>query len=95
MSTLSFTLENQVSNSGLVESIDLFDYVAGTWVNIASQAASQGFDTRITAPSTSPNRFIQSGTRQVKARIRLNAAHPIATLGWQTRIDQAIWSYAP
>ncbi len=70
-SEIEVQLEGSVfARSTVEQTIELFDFEAGTWVTIDTRAASRLTDTTATvvAPGSS-NRFIETGSQSIRARI--------------------------
>lgn len=91
--TLRFFLEAQVSGSGLDQSVDLWDFNAGEWIQLDARAAGPT-DDRVMLTATDPNRFIESGTRTMRARIRYWRGSHDGT-AFAARIDQSVWGFYP
>lgn len=70
--TLSFTIEASVfSRSRVTQTIDLFDYVAGTYVQLNSVDARRFVDSVETADASGDlSRFVDQTTGEMKARVR-------------------------
>lgn len=92
---LRFFLEAQVGSPGLTQTVDLWDYNAGAWVRLDTRGATFNIDQRIVLTATSPNRFIKSGTREMKAQIRFYPTGLINSSRWHVRVDQSVWGFYP
>lgn len=90
-SLMSLVVEAQSNNPNLSELIDVFDWVSNSYVSLDSYAPPTNSDRVRLLPIPNPNRFIQSGTRAVKCRVRLRQTGPIATSPYQLRLDQIQW----
>ncbi|MFY9233719.1 MAG: hypothetical protein WAO58_04580 [Fimbriimonadaceae bacterium] len=89
--TLQFTFESHVSALPTTQSVRLFDFVAGKWVNAGSFTGQSSDVVRtVNAPGLG-SRFIEPGTRRVRARIEtfhpVNGSPPPMLL----RLDQVFW----
>ncbi|HVT12782.1 MAG TPA: PQQ-dependent sugar dehydrogenase [Fimbriimonadaceae bacterium] len=93
--SLRFFLEAQSSSNRLQQVVELWDYTAGAWVQIDSRPSTSNNDSRIVLTVTNPNRFIENGTRAMRAQIRYYATGVIPFLPWTARIDQAVWGFYP
>ncbi len=90
--TLGMLVENHVSLRGLKERIDMFDYVAGTYVNVYTGDATLADSVAYITPA-SPNRFIETGTKAIKSRLRIRFDGPALTNTWRSYTDQWVWLY--
>lgn len=88
-------LEAQVNSSGLVQRIDLYDYTINNWVNVDARAASTDADGDVTITATNPNRFIQPGTRAVRAQVRFQPMGPSQSRTWQAKVDRVRFLLTP
>jgi hypothetical protein len=93
-SSLEFTLEGAVfARSNVVQTIELFDYVAATWEIVDSRNAARSPvpDSVVTVAATAGlSRFVESGTSCIEARIRFNSDGPRQNFASNT--DQTIWT---
>ena len=93
-SSLEFTLEGAVfARSNVVQTIELFDYVAATWEIIDSRNAvrSPAPDSVVTVAATGDlSRFVEAGTMCVEARVRYKSDSPRQNFASNT--DQTIWT---
>ena len=73
-----FTLEaSAFFRSSLIQSIEFWDYDAGTWVEVDSRDASRFTDSVAVAVGTGDvSRFVEPGTGEVKTRIYLHVHCP-------------------
>lgn len=94
-SALRFFLEAQSSSSNLQQVVELWDYTTGAWVPLDSRQSTQNSDSRIVLTATNPARFIESGTRAMRAQIRYFPTGIIPFVRWTARIDQAVWGFYP
>jgi photosystem II stability/assembly factor-like uncharacterized protein len=93
-SALSFAYEGQISSPGIGQTIDLFDYAAGAWVQMDTRIGTVGVDSVVTVNGTNVNRFIEAGTRRVKARmVAKQVARALSA--WQTGTDRVVWTITP
>jgi hypothetical protein len=90
--TFDFTLEASVfARSNVVQSLDLFDYVADAWEEVDVRNASRFNDSTVVAsPSGDLSRFVQPGTNCIEARLRFQSN--VARQQFTANIDQANWT---
>ncbi len=93
-SALTSKVENHVSITGLTQRIDLFDFVAGSY-ELEDTRTATTTDSVVTVNGASPNRFIQTGTKAIRSRVRVRADGPIFTSTWRSFLDQTIWTITP
>ncbi len=94
VSDLKFVLENHVSITGLTQRLDLFDFVAGSYENQDTRSATTT-DSVVTVTATTPNRFIETGTMDMRERTRIRADGPVFTNTWRSLFDQTVWVVTP
>jgi hypothetical protein len=92
---LTIKVEAQANTPGVYQWIDLFDYSINDWVNVDGRYASVKADAVVVVPASNPNRFIQLGTRLMRAQIRYRAVGPTLISLWQAKIDQVQWRVTP
>lgn len=78
----------------LNEKVELYDYVAGTWVTASSTAATQSEST-ITAVGSNPARFVDPATNNLMARISWIRAGATSVLRWGVSVDQVEFDTSP
>lgn len=94
-SRLVFTLEAQVSRTGLSQTIDLWNHQTQSWLTLDTRPATV-FDSKVSVErTTDAAQFVRPTDGKVKARIRYRATAPGATSTFQVRIDQARWTVHP
>ena len=94
VSSLEFDLTCHADTPGLTQFVQLFDWSSNSYVVIDTRNASVTDSvTEVSAPN--PNRFIQSGTGSVKARVSFKITGP--TLHWPPNVyvDQSVWRERP
>lgn len=91
--SFEFRLEGSVfARSNVVQTIELFDYLANDWelVDTSDATRSPNPDSVITVAATGDlGRFIQQGTLSVEARIHFQSDSPRQRFASNT--DQAVW----
>lgn len=93
-SRLTFGVVAGASASALSQEIELFDFQANAWQVVDTRMSSTG-DQVVTFQETNASRFVQAGTRAVRARISWKQVAPLLVYPWQVRIDQAYWVITP
>jgi hypothetical protein len=92
LTSLQFRHEGHASAANVNRKIDLYDWVAGAYVNVSNLTSSNGTDGITTVSAPSPiARFVQSGTNAVRARISWKATATVFSYPWYSRVDQAVW----
>lgn len=91
-SSLAVTLEGSVfARSQVIQSIELFDFDAGSWEVVDSREASRITDLTVeVAVSGDISRFVEVGTLRMKARIHFQSASPRQRFASYT--DQFSWT---
>lgn len=88
-SFLRFMVENKVSINNLTQQIDLYNWTTNAFVQLDSRSASTT-DQTVTV-SGAPGTYIQTGTKAVRARLRVRPSGPLFTNNWRTSVDRAVW----
>ena len=93
-SSLQVTLEGAVfARSTVVQSIELYDFVANDWVLVDSRNASRFSDITITASASGDlSRFVQVTTQAIEARIRYQSS--AQRQNFSSNTDQFYWTIA-
>lgn len=94
ISKVRFQLRNKVNSAGLQQIVDLWDFTAGAWVEVQNQNASTT-ETSFTLTAPNPDRFVEAGTKTMRARVQLKAVGPTTVSDWGTSIDLATWTINP
>ena len=89
---LTFTLEAHTTNSQ-DQKIFLYNYLDSAWDEIYDQSSSTQDTVVEVTVSGGLNRYINSGTREMKARVGWFAL--VLQAGWQAKIDHVLWSLDP
>ncbi len=93
-SSFEFTLEGAVfARSNVIQTIELFDYVANDWVLISTSnaARSPNPDTVVTASGTGDlSRFVEAGTMCIETRIHFQSDSPRQKFA--SNSDQTAWT---
>jgi len=90
-SELHVKLEAHATTVGLTQRIELWDCVAGAWVELDTGYAKTT-DMEILIPITdTPARFVDPGTLEITGRFTWKANGPVTLYPWQVNIDQIMW----
>lgn len=95
VSELRFVIESHATSASISQRVELFDYVANAYVAFSPTNLTTGDVTREIVVSTNASRYIQAGTRQVKARIEFRATGPVFAYPWESRVDLTKWRQTP
>lgn len=93
-SELRFAAAGHVNTVNVSQTIELFDFVSGTWVQAAQTNATMT-DSLLLASAATPTRFVEAGTRRIMARVSYKARGPTFSIGWRAYLDQAVWNISP
>lgn len=91
---LSFSLESNVNTAGLQVSVELYDFAAGAWVQQQTTSGSLT-DTTVTVVGTNVDRFVEAGTKKMKARVSVASTSPTSLSQWHIAMDHAEWIVNP
>ncbi len=91
-SATEITLAVESRSTGLPcrQSVELYDFQAGGWVVLDTRFVGSNDQRLMLDVSANATRFIQPGTRQVRARIAAND-WGIPVVGWSYHIDRVNW----
>lgn len=90
-SALRFVVEGFSELSGVRQTIQLFDWIQGTYVTVDSRFASRSDSTVTVAATGALARFVQPGTRTVAARIGWEPVAAEVAYSWRVQVDRAWW----
>lgn len=80
-----------VPANGVLQRVEMFNYVFNTWEIVAQRAATSSDVVVEVVPSGDPNRFVQTVTGKVEARVSFFDPGTLFAFGWHTSVDQVIW----
>ena len=86
-------LRRHVANTpGLTQSIQLFNYDTSLYeeVDLSVPGASDAIVEVVI--TTDPGRFVQAGTREMRAKVVYQRVGFTLLWPWSARIDQAVWT---
>jgi hypothetical protein len=89
-----FVIESSATATVISQKISLYDYQLPGFVEIDSRLLGVTDSVVDVVAGGDPNRFIQAGTREMKARLSFRATGAILVYPWNVRIDQARWLLA-
>lgn len=96
LTEVQFVYEGKGTRDSHVRIIELWDYVSGSWVNVQSGASSTTEVRLIATVTNNPSRFVQAGTKQMRARLRFVPTQDLTAVdGWNVQIDRAFWRVTP
>lgn len=94
-SQLWFVWEAHASIPNITERVELFNFQTQTWEQVNTRTATTS-DQRITVQiTTNPQRFIEPGTRRMRAKISYKEAGIVLVYPWQARVDETYWDIIP
>ncbi len=91
-SSLSFSIESAVfARSTVNQSVDLYDFGAGTWEQVYTGVASRFVDSTVLVDGPgSLSRFVEPGTNQIQARCRYESIN--VRQEFTANIDHVFWN---
>ena len=94
-SELRFKLESSANTPGLTQTIELFNYDTSSYeqVDLAIPGPTDGIVEVVI--TTNPGRFVQAGTREMRARLVYRQIGLTLLWPWSARLDQAVWTIVP
>ena len=93
-SKMSVTMTSWANTPGLSQSLEMWDWVASAYVAVDVRPA--GTSAVMVQPLlTDPDRFIQTGTRLVRARVRVSRSGFTLIWPWTYFIDELSWQVNP
>jgi hypothetical protein len=88
---VSFDLVAKANTVGLTQTIELWDWNAGAYVVLGSQSSTMSDSLQSVSAGGVLSRFVQSGTRAVRARVTWAQTGPVMVWPWAASVDQAVW----
>ena len=89
---LQFKLEASTDIRGLRQWIELFNFTTGMYEEVDVRMATTSDSVIELTFLAGASRFIETGTRKMRARLKWKEAGPIVSYPWQARIDQIVWT---
>jgi hypothetical protein len=90
--SLSFTLEAAASVTGLTQRIELFNFATGAYESMDARAVTVQDSTVVVTAGGALGRFIEPGTRKMRARLTWRAFASDLPRSWNARLDFVRWS---
>ncbi|RMG23629.1 MAG: peptidase S8 [Armatimonadetes bacterium] len=88
---IQFKYDGRTSGTPTRQRIELFNYQTSSWEMVDERDGPMSDQTVIVTISSNPGRFVQSGTRQMKARIGYHD-RGVTFPSWDGYYDWAIWT---
>ena len=88
-------VEARANSASVAESLDFYNFTTSTYEQMYSAPATLADSTQYINAPTNASRFIETGTRNVRVRLRFKAFAPVLSYPWQVRIDQVRFTVAP
>lgn len=93
VSVVGFVVESAVSTTNVKERVEMFDFIANQWVLLGERFPTLPDTEAVSATTVDAGRFIQPGTREIRARIGwFDQGAPVRN--WLVRIDKAVFGVA-
>jgi choice-of-anchor B domain-containing protein len=94
VSRLQFKVRSRTTTTNVQQTIELYDFVAATWVSVDSRAIGTAF-VDVTGLGANPDRFVETGTKKIRARVSLKPNGLVSSGAWQGIFDEAEWIVNP
>ncbi len=95
LSELRFALEGQTTSTNVEQRIELYNFLTSAYETVDLRPSTTSDSLAEVSITNNPQRFIQSGTRLMRTRMRYKANGPIFTYPWQARLDHTYWTIFP
>jgi len=92
--SIKFTMDSRVQGTLARQTVSLFDYVLGDWVEIDNRTVGDPEESVSYLAATDPARFIGPGG-EIRARVMYLRIGPPTFEPWSAEIDQVQWATAP
>jgi hypothetical protein len=89
---LRFAVEAHASTPGLVQKVYLFNYFTALYEEVGSSPASVSDSTVEVIVTSNPERFVQPGTREMKAKVAYFQVGPVLHWPWYAHFDHTYWT---
>ncbi len=93
-SAMQFVVESRASDAGFGQSVEMFDWVAGSFVPVDYRILAASDSSASLAIPGPLARFVKQGTREVKARLGWEPVFADVWI-WSVFIDEATWRIRP
>lgn len=88
---VKFTLEAGVNQGNIGQMIDLWNWNTNAYEQVDTRAASTLDSTVVVDITTNPQRFVNSTTGAVRAKVSFKSTGPVFSYPWQARMDYVKW----
>ena len=94
-SELRFTLEASANTPGLTQTIELFNYDTSLYEQVDLSVPGAMDSIVEVVVTTNPERFVQAGTREMRAKVVYQRVGLTLLWPWSARLDQTVWTIVP
>ncbi|MBA3727393.1 MAG: PQQ-dependent sugar dehydrogenase [Armatimonadetes bacterium] len=91
-SSMSFMLESHASTSNIEQKISLYNFQTAAYEVLDTRTATTSDSTVVINVTTNVSRFVEAGTRNIRARVSYRATGAVFVYPWKARIDLASWT---
>nr|MDQ2987388.1 SBBP repeat-containing protein [Armatimonadota bacterium] len=95
LSELRFALEGHTTSTNVEQRIELYNFLESAYETVDLRPSTTSDSLAEVSITNNPKRFVQSGTRLMRTRMRYKANGPIFTYPWQARLDHTYWTIFP
>lgn len=88
---LNIKLESHANTPGIVQTIEMYNWVTDEYELVASQSTSWNVDVTSNIAIPIPMEFVEVGTNKVQARTGWKVDGPIFVFPWTVSIDYVVW----
>lgn len=92
---IEFQYETAVEIDGVERRLALYDWTTGLYVPVDTRFASLNDSSFVIAAPGLQSRFVENGTKRIRARISFEAVAAEVDIAWKAWIDQAVWRITP
>jgi hypothetical protein len=89
---LAFSIESSASFGNAQQAILLWNFQTGAYETLDTRNVTLEDDAYRVTVTTNPSRFIEAGTRAMRAAVTVRAVGPSFAYPWTYRIDKAWWN---
>lgn len=88
---LKFSIESSGSHTGITQKIELLNQQSQVYETVNTRLLGTSDSTALVTVTTNPNRFINSATKQMTARLTYTKAPGIIGGKWSAKLDELLW----
>lgn len=89
-------IEAGVQTAGTFQTLYLYDFVSGQWVEKDTRAGTLGDGTvNVVVTGAEAARYVEAGTKKIMARVGYNLLSADVATAWRARIDRLAWVIKP